>query len=608
MNSDMPSVAGGELAAALLQAAITGGLALLCLFLYRRHRKAYFAWFAAAWGLYLLRLGAIVSFLLSGALRWLYVHQVITGLTALALLWAALVFSRQLVWRWRYLFIALFPPVWSIIAIYRLDSFMMAAAPMVAFLSLATLWSGWTFLDYHRRVQSAGARLLAIAFFLWGLHHLDYPFLRARGAWWPWGYYLDSLFELAVGMGILVLVLDDLRRGLGALSALSGDLQRGSGDVLGTLLERPLRLPAVRGTAFFTVGAGERDLSASPDRSSPDLSGGVVTRSHDAADTPGAPALVCIRGSGSCVAWKDTAPSGELAELLTWVMRTGRPKVVPGVAHHASVAALPVLTDGTTSGALVLAGDARDPFTALDESFLRALGQQVGGALRGAALYEQLENRTEELERLSMRMIRQHEDERRRLSRELHDETAQVFTAVKMQLGVLRGGVDDGQRQRLDRVLALIDTGIRSIRNVTNDLRPSLLDDLGLLPALRSLCAEFQERSGIRTTLDAPHALPPLPEDADLALFRAMQEGLSNVARHATAESVQVTLTLAPDALLLSVRDDGAGLGGPADLARWERDGHMGLVGMRERIGALGGSVALVDAGRGAELRVRVPT
>ena len=94
-------------------------------------------------------------------------------------------------------------------------------------------------------------------------------------------------------------------------------------------------------------------------------------------------------------------------------------------------------------------------------------------------------------------MVRQHEEERRRLSRELHDETAQVFTAVKMQLGVLRADVEPARRERLDRVLGLIDTGIRSIRSVTNDLRPSLLDDLGLLPALRSLCADFEERSGI---------------------------------------------------------------------------------------------------------------
>jgi signal transduction histidine kinase len=208
-------------------------------------------------------------------------------------------------------------------------------------------------------------------------------------------------------------------------------------------------------------------------------------------------------------------------------------------------------------------------------------------------------------------MVRQHEDERRRLSRELHDETAQVFSAVKMQLGMLREGVDGAQRQRFDRVLALIDTGIGSIRSVTADLRPSLLDDLGLLAALRSLCAEFSERTGIGTSVALPErALPPLPEDADLALFRALQEGLSNVARHAGAAAAHVTVRAADDgapALLLTVRDDGRGLAVPADPGRWEREGHMGLVGMRERIAALGGSVTIANGERGAELCVCVP-
>src|SRR3954468_5278521 len=120
MQSPLPPVASDELAAALLQAVITAALAAVCVFLFQRHRKAYFAWFATAWMLYLLRLGAIGSFLLTGKRPWLYVHQVITGLTALALLWAALVFSRQLVWRWQSLLVALFPPLWSIVAIYRL--------------------------------------------------------------------------------------------------------------------------------------------------------------------------------------------------------------------------------------------------------------------------------------------------------------------------------------------------------------------------------------------------------------------------------------------------------------------------------------------------------
>jgi hypothetical protein len=170
-----------ELDAALLQAAITGALGLLCAFLFQRYRKPYFAWWAVAWGLYLLRVGAITSFMLSSQRIWLYWHQVVTGWTALALLYAALVFSQRVRWRSWYLAVMLFPPVWSYVAIYRLDHFLWAAGPAVLFLSLATLWTGWVFYRYRQRVASSGATLLAGAFGLWGLHHLDYPFLRARG-------------------------------------------------------------------------------------------------------------------------------------------------------------------------------------------------------------------------------------------------------------------------------------------------------------------------------------------------------------------------------------------------------------------------------------------
>jgi signal transduction histidine kinase len=213
-----------------------------------------------------------------------------------------------------------------------------------------------------------------------------------------------------------------------------------------------------------------------------------------------------------------------------------------------------------------------------------------------------------ELARLSARMIEQQEEERRRLSRELHDETAQVFSAVKMELGILRDTVDSSHGARLDQVLALIDTGIRSIRSVTNDLRPSLLDDLGLLPALRSLVADFTQRSGIRTGLAAPSSLPPLSAEAELALFRALQEALSNVLRHAQAHTVDIGISVEPRGVLLKVSDDGKGLPAGVSPEALELQGHMGLAGMRERITALGGTVRLLARdGPGARLEVLVP-
>ena len=571
-----------ELQAAFLQAVITGGLCALCAFLYAQYRKPYLLWWSFAWGLYVLRVGAIIGFLSSANFNWLFVHQVLTGWTALALLWAAVLFSRQPRFRWRYLPIVLFPLAWSYVAIHELDSFAAAAWPAVLFLSLATLWTGWVFLRYRRRIGSQGATLLATAFFLWGLHHLDYPILRARGAWNPWGYYLDILFLLVIGAGTLLLVVDELHRGLGTLSVLSADLQRGDRpgdrDSVRELLARPLALGGVRGSALY-IGA----------ESGWRFAGGL----------------------GACEEWESTAPSGALAELIAAAVREGKPTVSRDwnpdpAARDVYAAVLPIFHGDVVAGALVIIGDERDPFAALGDSFLVALGQQVGAALERGDLYARLAARTHDLEHLSLRVVRQHEEERRKIALELHDETAQLFSAVKMQLGLVRESVDPAATARVDRAVQLVDDGIRSIRRVTSDLRPPLLDDLGLVPALRALATDFSERSGLQVDFETPRALPPLSPEAELALFRALQEALSNVARHASAASVEIRLRDVDGAAIeLDVSDDGtatrgSSLGGLTEGA--------GLTGMRERIGALGGSVDLVPrASHGLGVRIRVP-
>lgn len=577
---DMPetpaSLLASEVAATLLQGAVTTGVAGLCVHLYRRYRRPWFGWFALAWGVYVARLLCILSFLLTGERVWLYWHQVTTGWTALALLWAALVFLRQPRPRPAYLLFALFPPLWSYLAIYQLDHFLWAALPAVLFLSGATVWTGWVFWRHHRMADSFGAKWLAAAFALWGVHHLDYPFLRARGAWTPWGYYLDICFELLVASGLVLLVLDDLARGVRALSALSGDLQRrpqGS-EPLDILLSRPLALPGVRGSAMVRFDGDD----------------GLV-----------------IRGAGACDQWTGVEPAPAVREALARMRSTQRPQVVVTTGAHPFVAVLPVGGGAHLSGALVMVGEARNPFTALDDDFLLALGQQLGAALDQWALDRQLASRTQALERLSTRMIRQHEEERRRLSRELHDETAQVFSAVKMQLQALRSQLVEGAGARLDRLLTLVDTGIASIRQVTSDLRPTLLDDLGLRPALQSLVTEFSDRSGLPATFEAPDVLPPLPEEAELAIFRALQEALSNVVRHAEASQVNVAVRHEETLLTLVVRDSGRGFPVDAEGRLLDHEHRMGLSGMRERVMAVGGTLQLSNDHAGAVLQLSMP-
>ena len=586
-----------ELNAALLQAVITLGIAALCAFLFVQFRKRYFLWWAIAWGLYVLRIGAICGFLTTAYEPWLYAHQVLTGWTALALLAAALAFSQRVAWRNGYLALVLFPPLWSYIAIYRLENFLLAAGPAVLFLSGATLWTGWAFWRYQRRVGSRAAKFVAGVLLLWGLHHLDYPLLRARGAWNPWGYYLDIGFVLALGAGILLLVVEELRRGLATLSALSGDLALAGGsanddvpDVIDSLLARPLALGGVRGSALCLTIATD----------------GARANGNGAARDPSTSESF-VRGIGSCAHWTGRSPVGPAWATMRQAAHTGSPAVArdwpdpfgESARPFAYLAVLPVVRDGKPVGSLVIVGDHGDPFTALGEEFLRTLGRQVGAALQHADLTTRLAARTRQLERLSIRMARQHEEERRRISLELHDETAQAFAAVKLQLGVLRETVDPALAPRMDRVLELVDTGMRSIRNVARDLRPPLLDELGLLPALHALVEGFGERTGIRMSFDAPTALPPLSNDAELALFRALQEALSNVARHANAGSVGITLSKEDGELRLEVCDDGRGFQG---------DPGLGLTGMGERLGALGGGVQIANAaGGGARLAVRLP-
>jgi signal transduction histidine kinase len=585
MDLTVPDALASELAAAFFQAAITLGLALVCGWLYRRYRKPYFGWWALAWLIYVARLGAIISFVLTSQRAWLYWHQVATGWTALALLWAALVFSRQLGWRMRYLGFVLVLPLWAYVAIYRLDNFMLAALPMVVFLSAATLWTAWVFFRHYRHAGSTGAALLTVTLVLWAIHHLDYPLLRARGVWNPWGYYLDIGFELVVGAGILLLVIEDLQGGVGTLSALSTELQRreGHGDVLDALLEQLLALPAVQGSAMYVR---END-------------GGRI-----------------VRATGACRGWVDSELVGAAAAAVRKVLETGHSEVVQDWERadqesddrYAYTVALPVLQEAEVTGALLIVGDARDPFAALDERFLLALGRQVGAALENVNLYHRLQGRSAELERLAALMVRQHEEERRRLSRELHDETAQLFSAVKLELGVLREAASDDLLPHLDRALGLVDEGIQSIREVTSSLRPSLLDDLGLVPALRALVQEFGGRSGIEAGFAAAEPLPAISEEAELAIFRALQEGLANVIRHASAQAVDVRLRVEGTELVLRMQDDGAGFRAGSEIAEFEERGRMGLVGMRERLAGVGGSLTIEPGNeRGVQIAARVP-
>lgn len=170
-----------ELAAAVLQATITAMLAMLCFRVWRKSREPHFGWWAVAFSLYALRIGIIIAFLSTMSRGWLLWHQVVTGWTALALLYAAIVFAHRTLWRPWYWLVLAFPLLWSYIAVIKLENFTLAAVPAVLFISGATLWTGIVLLRFRRPETAQVSGLLGWTFVIWGLHHLDYPILRARG-------------------------------------------------------------------------------------------------------------------------------------------------------------------------------------------------------------------------------------------------------------------------------------------------------------------------------------------------------------------------------------------------------------------------------------------
>jgi signal transduction histidine kinase len=199
------------------------------------------------------------------------------------------------------------------------------------------------------------------------------------------------------------------------------------------------------------------------------------------------------------------------------------------------------------------------------------------------------------------------EQEKSRIARELHDELAQSLTALKMDVTWLaeRLPKDDAKlADKLDKMLIMLDGTVTATRRISADLRPLMLDDLGLVPAVQWLAQNFMERSGVGCDLDIEMADPNLPEPYATAVFRILQESLTNVARHAQASLVEVAIVLADGEIRLTVCDDGRGFS-PGDP---RKPSSYGLMGLRERAYLLGGNVEIDSApGRGTRIGIRIP-
>ncbi len=209
-----------------------------------------------------------------------------------------------------------------------------------------------------------------------------------------------------------------------------------------------------------------------------------------------------------------------------------------------------------------------------------------------------------DLERLSDRLVTVQEQERRSLARELHDEVGQALTAIKMDVTVALRSVNDDAKaaSALEDARTIVENTLQAVRDLSQLLHPSMLDDFGLPETLTSYLRSFSKRTGVRTQLTQQGMAQRLPPAIEVCVYRITQEALTNVARHSGARNAVVTLACGDEFLTLTVEDDGRGIDergrGPATLPH-----GLGLIGMRERAQALGGTFAI---GRGVQSGTRV--
>jgi signal transduction histidine kinase len=223
---------------------------------------------------------------------------------------------------------------------------------------------------------------------------------------------------------------------------------------------------------------------------------------------------------------------------------------------------------------------------------------------------QQLEALNAELRRLSSSMIAAQDQERRRIARNLHDSLGQELVAAKMAIdGILLQdkAIDSTSKVAAAEASAMIDRAIQHVRSVSHLLHPPLLDEVGLLSALRWLLEGLTKRSGIETFLDVqPPKFPRLTSELETAIFRIVQEALNNVLRHASAKNGWVTLKRQNGQLVITVRDDGKGIA--EGIAEFQpRSIGVGIGGMRQRVKEFGGVLRLENANPGTRMEVTLP-
>ena len=289
------------------------------------------------------------------------------------------------------------------------------------------------------------------------------------------------------------------------------------------------------------------------------------------------------------------------------IAETGKPMVVPDLqtsdirpsallAEFTSFLGAPLIVEGKTIGVLSVLTRKPRAFTQNEQALLQIVADRVASAVDRASLGERVRGEHRRLEALSHRLVRLQEEERRQIARDLHDGAGQLLMALRLS-------IDQADPDR-DRSAAILRELSDQLRDISMNLRPPMLDDLGLLPALRWHLERFKSQTGITVQLDHKGLDRRFRPELQIAAFRIVQEALTNVARHAQVEAASVAVTLRQGMLHVEVTDRGTGFD-PEAVAPGV---SAGLIGMRERASLLGGTLSVQSSpGGGTTISTELP-
>jgi signal transduction histidine kinase len=291
------------------------------------------------------------------------------------------------------------------------------------------------------------------------------------------------------------------------------------------------------------------------------------------------------------------------------IRRDWRWTPLKGTEYICSWLGVPLLYRNKPLGLVTIDRAKVDPFSQEEIALAEAFAGHAAIALQNADLFSKVQVQQDRLRKLSNRVVAAQEDERRRISRELHDEMGQALTAIKLNLQMLLAAPPQDEMslvERLNELVALSNDSLQEVRRLAMDLRPTLLDDLGLVPTLNWYQTQFQKRCKTRLTLSVVPNLPRLSAETETALYRVAQEALTNISRHAQAGYAEISLSKDNEAIRFSIIDDGIGFVLEPD-NRIDIPG-VGLTSMLERIEALNGQLEISSSpGEGTCIFISIP-